>query len=213
MIAYRLTRSKYAHDLARTGGYYAAGRCNHKGTAVIYAAQHVSLALIEILVHLELSEIPLDYTLVTVEIPDSVALRQATPEEALAASTNPDVPVFLVPSVVVPQELNVVIYPQAFGFEATVKKVEPFRIDERLLARGWQSKSVEAQIWEFNSQPPIGETRTSSAEEMQLQMKKADLELSRKLVLQQLERSDSERYSELLRRTLAGLEAQIADLD
>ncbi|MGB8770163.1 MAG: hypothetical protein WCC92_11135 [Candidatus Korobacteraceae bacterium] len=43
-------------------------------------------------------------------------------------------------------------------------------------------------------------------------MKKADLELSRKLVLHQMERSDSERYSELLRRTLAGLEAQIATL-
>lgn len=48
---------------------------------------------------------------------------------------------------------------------------------------------------------------------MQLQMKKADLELSRKLVLQQMERSDNERYSELLRRTLAGLDAQIAALD
>jgi len=36
--------------------------------------------------------------------------------------------------------------------------------------------------------------------------------LSRKHVLQQLERSNSERYSDLLRRTLAGLEAQIAAL-
>jgi len=34
--------------------------------------------------------------------------------------------------------------------------------------------------------------------------------LSRKHVLQQLERSASERYSQLLRRTLADLDAQIA---
>jgi RES domain-containing protein len=136
LIAYRLARSEYAHDLTGSGGLYAAGRCNHKGTPVIYAAQHVSLALAEMLAHLELSEVPLDYALVTIEIPDDVPVRRAAPEEALAASTNPDVPVFLVPSVVVPQELNVVMYPQAAGFQAAVIKVEPFRIDERLLGFG-----------------------------------------------------------------------------
>lgn len=81
------------------------------------------------------------------------------------------------------------------------------------MARGWESKSVEAQIEESDSEPSLSETRSFSADEIQLQMKKADLELSRKLVLHQMERSDSERYSELLRRTLAGLDAQIAALD
>jgi hypothetical protein len=80
------------------------------------------------------------------------------------------------------------------------------------MARGWESKSVEAQIEESDSEPSFKQTRSSSPEEMQFQMKKAELELSRKQVLQQMERSDSERYSELLRRTLAGLDAQIADL-
>ena len=133
MIAYRLTRSKYANDLAGTGGLHASGRCNHKGTPVIYAAQHASLALAEVLAHLDFDQVPLDYVLVTIEIPDTVPTQRATPEEALAASSNPPVPVYLVPSVVVPQELNVVLFPQAAGFEARVTKVEPFRIDERLL--------------------------------------------------------------------------------
>jgi RES domain-containing protein len=136
LIVYRLTRSKFANDLAGTGGLYAAGRCNRKGTPVIYAAQQPSLALAEVLAHLDFDRVPLDYVLVTIEIPDTVPTRRATPAEALAASTNPDVPVFLVPSVVVPQELNVVIYPQAPGFQATVTNVEPFRIDERLLGLG-----------------------------------------------------------------------------
>lgn len=133
MIVYRLTRSAYARDLSGTGGLYAAQRCNYKGTPVIYAAQHVSLALAEVLVHLELSEVPLDYNLVTIEIPDSALSEQTTAEEALAASKNPRVPVYLVPSVVVPQELNVVIFPKAPGFEAKIVKVEPFPIDERLI--------------------------------------------------------------------------------
>lgn len=133
MIAYRLTRSKYAEDLSGAGGLYAAGRCNHKGTPVIYASQRPSLALAEVLAHLDFDNVPLDYVLVTIEIPDTVPLKQATSDEALATSADPPAPVFLVPSVVVPQELNVVMYPQAAGFEAKVVKVEPFRIDPRLL--------------------------------------------------------------------------------
>jgi len=133
LIAYRLTLSRFANDLAGTGGLYASGRCNHKGTPVIYGAQQPSLALAEVLAHLDFDDIPMDYVLVTIEIPDTVPTRKATPEEALAASMNPPVPVFLVPSVVVPQEVNVVMYPQATGFQAKVINVEPFRIDERLL--------------------------------------------------------------------------------
>ena len=133
MRVYRLTRRGYANDLAGTGGLHAAGRCNHKGTPVIYTAQHPSLALAEVLAHLDFDNVPLDYVLVAIEVPDHVPKTQATPEEALAASTDPTVPVYLVPSVVVPQENNVVLYPAAAGFEATVVKVEPFHIDTRLL--------------------------------------------------------------------------------
>jgi RES domain-containing protein len=49
----------------------------------------------------------------------------------------PSVPAFLVPSVIVPQELNVVMYPQAAGFEARIRMIESFRIDPRLLGRRW----------------------------------------------------------------------------
>ena len=78
------------------------------------------------------------------------------------------------------------------------------------MARGWESKSVEAQIEGFISEPSRNETLLPSAEELQSRSKKKDLMLSRKRVLQQLERSTNERYSELLRRTLADLDAQIA---
>ncbi len=42
--------------------------------------------------------------------------------------------------------------------------------------------------------------------------RRKELALSRKHVLQQLEISSNERYAELLRRTLAGLDAEIASL-
>ena len=53
----------------------------------------------------------------------------------------------------------------------------------------------------------------SSAAGRQATLKKNDLQLSRKRILQQLETSSNERYSELLRRTLADLDAQIAALN
>jgi hypothetical protein len=80
------------------------------------------------------------------------------------------------------------------------------------MARGWESKSVEAQIEESLSESSHKENRSLSAEELQSRNRKTGLMLSRRHVLQQLERSTDERYSELLRRTLADLEAQIAIL-
>ena len=79
------------------------------------------------------------------------------------------------------------------------------------MARGWESKSVEAQIEESTSEPSRNEA-PASAEELESTNKKAGLLLSRKHMLRQLERSTSERYSELLRQTLADLDAQLAEL-
>jgi hypothetical protein len=79
------------------------------------------------------------------------------------------------------------------------------------MARGWESKSVEAQIEESISEPSHNRP-PASAEDLQSRSRKAGLMLSRKHVLQQLERSTDEHYSELLRRTLADLDAQIARL-
>lgn len=78
------------------------------------------------------------------------------------------------------------------------------------MARGWESKSVTAQMEEADSEP--SNSGLLSAAERQTTFKKNDLQLSRKRVLQQLETSSNERYSELLRRTLADLDAQIAAL-
>jgi len=77
------------------------------------------------------------------------------------------------------------------------------------MARGWESKSVEAQIEESISESSHKENRSVTAEELQSRNKKTGLMLSRKRVLEQLERSTDERYSELLRRTLADLDSQI----
>ena len=80
------------------------------------------------------------------------------------------------------------------------------------MARGWESKSVEAQIEESRSARPTAAKRALKAEQAQSQMKKSDLLLSRSRVLQQLENSSNERFNELMQRTLSDLDKQIAAL-
>ena len=80
------------------------------------------------------------------------------------------------------------------------------------MARGWESKSVEAQMEESRESKPAAGRAALPAEELLRLQKKADLTLSRKRIAQQLEASSSEKCSELLRRTLAELDRQIAEL-
>lgn len=79
------------------------------------------------------------------------------------------------------------------------------------MARGWESKSVEAQIEESVTENTKKRV-VMTPEELQKQRRKMDMELSRTHVVQQLEQSTDERYSELLRRTLAELDSQLAGL-
>jgi hypothetical protein len=80
------------------------------------------------------------------------------------------------------------------------------------MARGWESKSVEAQIEESDSELPSNPEQKVSPEALQAIFRRKELALSRRNVLRQLESSPNERYAELLRRTLAGLDAEIATL-
>jgi hypothetical protein len=80
------------------------------------------------------------------------------------------------------------------------------------MARGWESKSVEAQMEESIADQAAKGRSALTPEELQRKRKKADLMLSRSRVRQQLEASRNERYSELMRRTLAELDAQIGNL-
>lgn len=81
------------------------------------------------------------------------------------------------------------------------------------MARGWESKSVEAQIEESTPEFTSDSPGSISSEVREAMQRKRDLDLSRRRIVQQLDSSHSERYSELLRRTLADLDAQIAALN
>jgi hypothetical protein len=79
------------------------------------------------------------------------------------------------------------------------------------MARGWESKAVEAQIEsaETSNQESSQEENTDP-ERMRRQQA---LQLSRSRVLQQLEVSQNPRHREMLNQALADLEARLAKFD
>ncbi len=79
------------------------------------------------------------------------------------------------------------------------------------MARGWDSKAVEAQV-EAASEEPAEAKPHLSAEQLETRRKKATLTLARAQVLQQLEASGNPRHRNMLEAALADLDAELAQL-
>ena len=71
---------------------------------------------------------------------------------------------------------------------------------------------MEARIEESRSARPTKAKRALKAAQAQNHIKKADLQLSRSRVVQQLENATNERFIALMQRTLADLDTQLSDL-
>jgi hypothetical protein len=82
------------------------------------------------------------------------------------------------------------------------------------VARGWESKSVEAQQEEKSARASERrETQPLTPEERERRERLATLELSRTRTLDQLERATGQAHRAMLKRTLLALEREIAELD
>ena len=80
------------------------------------------------------------------------------------------------------------------------------------MARGWESKSVEAQQSEAGEKPSPARARMS-AEQAALFRQKESLQLSRKRVLQQLQTSSIPRMRKILQDALAELDEKLSQLE
>ncbi|HLH05770.1 MAG TPA: hypothetical protein VKW78_00885 [Terriglobales bacterium] len=79
------------------------------------------------------------------------------------------------------------------------------------MARGWESKSVEEQQSEFAKSSENKGAR-SPEEEKRMHLRK-ELQLKRARVLEQLQRSQNARYTELLNRELQEVERDLASTE
>ena len=143
MRLFRLCRQKYA-ELTGYGAKRTGGRWNRKGISALYTAEHASLAVVEVLVHLDRTEIPSNFVFLEVTVADEYILTLPSAESSEeflkavfqtgAGALPPNIVGFSVPSVVVPQDRVVVLYPDAplhaTAVQATV--ITPFAFDPRL---------------------------------------------------------------------------------
>jgi hypothetical protein len=81
------------------------------------------------------------------------------------------------------------------------------------MARGWESKSVEAQIESAaTKQAPVHKPELTP-EQLQVLRDRENLELSRIRVQRELVASKNPRYQQILRKALADLEAKLTRLE
>ena len=80
------------------------------------------------------------------------------------------------------------------------------------MARGWESKSVEAQIDMAESARSAGTKQARAPEELELIRKKETVLLSRTRVVRELATAQNPRYRAVLTKALADLDAQLSTL-
>ena len=149
LSAWRLTKTKLLSGAwDGQGARKSGGRWNSVGIAVVYTSGTLSLALVEVLVHLPSGILPA-YSAVRVHFDESMVTAIEPAELPASWRDHPPPPetraigdrwvaqggsaVLRVPSVVVPDEFNYVLNPSHPGFaDISIGEPMPFPFDPRL---------------------------------------------------------------------------------
>ena len=123
------TKTYVADDKTGAGAKATGGRWNRAGTAMLYCAESIALACLETLVHLKAGNLPLNRYVVGIEVPPNVwnaaqeldrhanAGWDALPYGKVSEDAGEDWVatgaslLYKVPSVIVPDEFNILINP------------------------------------------------------------------------------------------------------
>lgn len=149
MVIHRIVRSAYRDDRSGQGAFLYGGRWNSKGQSALYAADHISLAVLEMIVNYDrsVSRLQPSYHLIEMEVPESLVIEISP--ASLKKSWNLDraytryigdaflqsrgQPVLKIPSAVIPEENNFLINPLHPDFyKIKDLTVRPYDLDKRL---------------------------------------------------------------------------------
>lgn len=150
MFVYRITKKEHS-GLDGIGGLYGPGRWHKKGNLVIYTSEHASLAAWEKIVHVTSFEnLPRDLFLIKIEISeqaeiysvpkeilvtdwDSFPFAKETIEFGTSFLRNKEYLVLKVPSVIIPDEYNIILNPLHAGIQdCKIISEIPFKYDKRI---------------------------------------------------------------------------------
>ena len=149
--AWRLVKTKHvASAFDGEGARLFGGRWNARGTPVVYLSASLSMAALELFVHLTAADTRLHFSAIPIDIPEKLVIEELSipglPEE-WRSEPPPDAckalgsdwveagktALLKVPSVIVPDEFNYVLNPKHADFaRLKVGKAEPFGFDSRM---------------------------------------------------------------------------------
>jgi RES domain-containing protein len=150
MLIWRLTKGRLA-DLSGRGGELADGGWHTRGRPIVYCAATASLAVLEVRVHLDLSQTPTDYVLMQITVPQAGSRRTLEPADLPGGWRGPGgehvcrpigdswlqeraTALLIVPSVVIEFEQNVLLNPiHPDARKIATSRIIPFTWDDRLL--------------------------------------------------------------------------------
>ena len=151
--AWRIVKRKLAKDaFSGEGARLYGGRWNSPGVSVVYTAQSQSLAALELLVHLEISDVLHEYVVIEARFDASLITRlaksdlpqnwRASPAPASARAigdawlAEEPSPVLELPSAVIPAENIFLLNPQHSAFaKIVIGNPLAFEFDPRLISR------------------------------------------------------------------------------
>ncbi len=151
MIVHRICKIKYGKTaFSGAGGLESAGRWHRKGQSIIYAAATLSLAALELFVHLGRTDSKIKFVSASANIPDNLAI-EVLDVAALPAHWHSCPPIdatmdlgsqwcaearsvaIKVPSAVVRGEFNYLLNPAHPDFKhVVISNSEAFTFDQRL---------------------------------------------------------------------------------
>ncbi len=150
MTVYRITNAKYSNDISGTGAKLMGSRWNSRGIPMLYTTEHISLAVLEMLVHTHFKDFAVELDLLTIQVPSSTITNEINIKKLKKGWVN-DIAytrfigdefvkdkqslLLKVPSAVIPEEFNCLVNPLHPDFKKIkIIHTRAFKTDDRLFS-------------------------------------------------------------------------------
>lgn len=151
LVLWRLVKTRHAATaFSGDGARRYGGRWNARGTSVVYLSGGLSLAALELFVHLTPEDARLQFSAIRVDVPAAIAAAQLSvaelpanwrdeppPDSCKALGSNwiekAEAALLRVPSIIVPSEFNYLLNPAHQDFRKIIAHApQPFGFDARM---------------------------------------------------------------------------------
>lgn len=150
MTVFRICNPQFSEDISGTGAKLYGGRWNSKGVAALYASEHISLSVLEMLVHNRFTDFAIELNLLHLAFADTLSVKEVKSnklktdwindfdytrfmgDQFIQAGTHA---ILKVPSAVIKEEHNFIMNPSHSDFKKIkITQTVSFSTDKRLFS-------------------------------------------------------------------------------